>query len=88
LKKDKAEELTEVISILVERLSQTEFARVQCIMTSDTVVGDPDFPQMLAMAFRHVPRTVCGNIKPCRSDGLSLMHPETEREGSVTAPLA
>jgi hypothetical protein len=45
------EGLTELVSILIERLPPADFARVRSIMTSSTVVEDPNLGSNIELAF-------------------------------------
>ncbi|UFZ04956.1 DUF3102 domain-containing protein [Bradyrhizobium ontarionense] len=48
-------ELTEFVEMLSTRLSAMEFERVQQIMTSTTVLNDPELPNKLRRAFENPP---------------------------------
>lgn len=45
--------MEELVSILVRGLSETDFARVKDLATSDAVLFDPDLAKSLQRAFRH-----------------------------------
>jgi hypothetical protein len=52
--------LTELVSILIDRLSPADFARVWDIMTSDALIGDPQLALHLERAFEDVMQTCTG----------------------------
>ncbi len=56
--------IIEAITIMCQRLSDTDFARVRMIFTDDRVLHDPALNKKIAVAFARAPRPSTGSRLP------------------------